>query len=181
MGLIPFNHTRRIDADTIGLYTNDLTKLLQIDKATADTTTIKGQGTTGDNLVIYANTIDSGSKLILAQHSELFAEHNYDVIYLGGGTTRWIQIDESGTAIRQLVQVTNYDLDLYPNGTGNVNILGTSVSDNYDLALLGDGTLCLKETSTPTADTNYGKVYCKNDNKLYFQDGAGTEHEIAFI
>lgn len=39
----------------------------------------------------------------------------------------------------------------------------------------------LKETSTPTADANYGKIYAKNDNKLYFQDGAGTEHEIAFV
>jgi hypothetical protein len=38
----------------------------------------------------------------------------------------------------------------------------------------------IKETSTPTADTNYGKVYTKNDNKLYFQDGAGSEHEIAY-
>lgn len=34
---------------------------------------------------------------------------------------------------------------------------------------------------TPTATTNYGKVYTKSDNKLYFQDGAGTEHEIAFV
>ena len=38
----------------------------------------------------------------------------------------------------------------------------------------------LKETTTPTALADHGKVYTKNDNKLYFQDGAGTEHEIAF-
>ena len=43
------------------------------------------------------------------------------------------------------------------------------------------GTLFMKETTTPTATTNYGKVYTKSDNKLYFQDGAGTEHEIAFV
>ena len=39
----------------------------------------------------------------------------------------------------------------------------------------------MKETTTPSADTNYGKVYTKTDNKLYFQDGAGTEYEIAFV
>ncbi len=65
-------------------------------------------------------------------------------------------------------------------GNNNVSINATTVSAHYDLALLGDGVLCMKESTTPTADTNYGKVYCKNDNKLYFQDGAGSEHEIAF-
>lgn len=46
---------------------------------------------------------------------------------------------------------------------------------------LGDGVLRLRETTTPTANANYGKVYCKNDNKLYFQDGAGVEHEITLV
>ena len=42
------------------------------------------------------------------------------------------------------------------------------------------GVVSIKEVTTPTATTNYGKVYTKTDNKLYFQDGAGTEHELAF-
>jgi len=42
------------------------------------------------------------------------------------------------------------------------------------------GVLSLLETSTPSADGSYGKIYTKNDNKLYFQDGAGSEHELAF-
>jgi len=59
--------------------------------------------------------------------------------------------------------------------------IGTfSPSVNADLTL-ENGELCLKETSTPTADTNYGKIYTKNDNKLYFQDGAGTEHEVSLV
>ncbi len=66
-------------------------------------------------------------------------------------------------------------------GNDNITINAAAVSANYDLMLAGDGVLGLKETTTPTADTNYGKVYCKSDNKLYFQDGAGTEHEVAFV
>lgn len=62
-----------------------------------------------------------------------------------------------------------------------VSIAAAPLTNKSDLALLGDGVLTVKETTTPTADTNYGKVYCKNDNKLYFQDGAGTEHEVAFV
>jgi hypothetical protein len=43
-----------------------------------------------------------------------------------------------------------------------------------------DGAIFIAELSTPTAQTNFGAIYPKNDNKLYFQDGAGTEHELAF-
>jgi hypothetical protein len=64
--------------------------------------------------------------------------------------------------------------------TGKVGIASNDPSANADLTL-GGGELCMAETTTPTADANFGKIYCKSDNKLYFQDGAGTEHEIAFV
>ena len=41
--------------------------------------------------------------------------------------------------------------------------------------------ITLSETTTPTATTNFGAIYTKNDNKLYFQDGAGVEHEISLV
>ncbi len=63
---------------------------------------------------------------------------------------------------------------------GNVGIGTASPSSNADLTLEG-GALCIKETTTPTADTNYGKIYSKSDNNLYFQDGAGNEHQVAFV
>lgn len=40
--------------------------------------------------------------------------------------------------------------------------------------------LKIKETTTPTATADYGKFYCQSNNKAYFQDGAGSEHELAF-
>lgn len=36
----------------------------------------------------------------------------------------------------------------------------------------------MKEMTTPTAVPNYGALYTKNDNALYFQDGAGVEHTV---
>jgi len=36
----------------------------------------------------------------------------------------------------------------------------------------------MKEMTTPTAVPNYGALYCKSDNHLYFQDGAGVEHQV---
>jgi hypothetical protein len=58
-------------------------------------------------------------------------------------------------------------------------------SDNINL-WLDDGTdltavnsvLTLVETTTPGAVASSGKVYTKSDNKFYFQDGAGAEHEV---
>jgi len=49
-------------------------------------------------------------------------------------------------------------------------------ADNQ-LLIRGDA-IVLKETTTPTADTGYCKIYPKSDNNLYLQDGAGFEHEI---
>jgi hypothetical protein len=66
------------------------------------------------------------------------------------------------------------------SSNSRIGIATTSPSANADLTL-GNGELCMAETTTPTADANFGKIYCKSDNKLYFQDGAGTEHEIAFV
>jgi len=37
------------------------------------------------------------------------------------------------------------------------------------------------ETTTPAAIPNFMKVYSKNDNKLYFQDGSGAEHEVQLV
>lgn len=43
------------------------------------------------------------------------------------------------------------------------------------------GLLTIKQRTTPTADAGYGKLYTKSDNKLYFQDGSGVEHQVAFV
>jgi len=61
-----------------------------------------------------------------------------------------------------------------------LSALGVDLSAVIDLELK-EGVLKLKETTTPTALVDHGKVYTKSDNKLYFQDGAGTEHEIQFV
>lgn len=90
--------------------------------------------------------------------------------------------------------ISGDDFDMYANtqdanpilhfdgGNGNIQINSiTALSAHFDLALLGDGVLCMKETTTPTADANHGKLYFKADNKLYAQDGAGVEHEVAYV
>lgn len=95
-----------------------------------------------------------------------------------------------------IIDVTNTEedgnLEIYTNKAGtltkvatfdNLGAVGIGVTPTANMTGLAieDGILTIKETTTPTADVNYGKVYCKSDNKLYFQDGVGNEHEIAVV
>ncbi len=41
--------------------------------------------------------------------------------------------------------------------------------------------LHIPEITTPTAITSWGAIYTKADNKLYFQDGAGTEYTVTIV
>ncbi len=68
----------------------------------------------------------------------------------------------------------------YTDVSAKQMVIGSNTSFvNADLMLDNGGYLGLKETTTPTATASYAKVYTKNDNKLYFQDGAGTESALA--
>ena len=64
--------------------------------------------------------------------------------------------------------------------TGRMGI-GVEPTANMTGLVVEGGAFTMKEITTPTADTDYGKIYTKTDNKIYFQDGAGVEHEIAFV
>ena len=120
-------------------------------------------------------------------------------VYATDDTSDWIAkfLDSGGNTVAGFYQDSDGDGTLYIYDSSNnadvllrgqdgsyfnnrVTIGSTTAYSNADLTLDRGGYLMIKETSTPTADTNYGKVYTKNDNKLYFQDGAGSEHEIAY-
>lgn len=96
------------------------------------------------------------------------------------GTDLVVDFDHanSGTSDFRLQEDGTDRLVVLTGGKVGIN-LATPLA-NADLTLEG-GALAIKETTTPSADTNYGKVYTKSDNKLYFQDGAGAEHEIQFV
>lgn len=56
---------------------------------------------------------------------------------------------------------------------GNV---GIGLANPNETLTIEAGVLSLKETSTPTATANYAKLYSKDTNTLWWQDGAGSEH-----
>lgn len=57
---------------------------------------------------------------------------------------------------------------------------GAGGADEF-LVVAEQGVFSMKETTTPTAVADYGAVYSKSDNGLYFQDGAGFEHHVSLL
>jgi len=92
-----------------------------------------------------------------------------------GWTTYGIKLDDGA----------GVDFGIFQSGSAPNRLLGqlsvgaTAPSVNYEVGAVNTGIICMKESTTPTDDSGYGKIYCKADNKLYFQDGAGVEHEVA--
>jgi len=101
----------------------------------------------------------------------------------GGGATFTKTFTSTGdlTVGASKFNVTASSGDLQMDGdltvTGGNAGIGAAPSANADLKLEA-GRLMLKESLTPTADSGYGKVYCKDTDELFFQDGDGVEREV---
>lgn len=118
-----------------------------------------------------------GRAMISSPTTDVMYLSHYD---LGDSNTDYAikQLASGRTAVNSK---SGLPLDLAIN-----NVPKATVTAGGDFSLVGelqceDGILRIAETTTPTATTNYGKIYTKNDDKLYFQDGSGAEHEIAFV
>lgn len=143
MGYNNFRYARRIDADTLGIYHDDLTQLLTLDKTVANSTQMIGSNVAGHQLVIKP------------------ASNAYPSILLKGGLEMYLSyIAGNKLAIRK-----------------NAVTVAT-IHDGGDT--LG-GVLSLKETTTPGATADFGAIYTKADNELYFQTGAGVEKTITSV
>lgn len=119
-----------------------------------------------------AKVLASGSKAFIAKNT---AGKEIFTVWSDGGEDGQLHLgDAAGTAKIVLDAGAASKILGGPLGIGltpTANMAGISVEA---------GLVTIKETTTPTADANYGKIYTKSDNKLYFQDGDGTEHELAY-
>jgi len=88
MGYNHFRYARRIDAGAIGIYHNDMVRLLHLDKSVANTTTISGQGITGDNLTVKANTANVYPYFRLAGNSYAILDVGSEFIFKRQGSEK---------------------------------------------------------------------------------------------
>lgn len=108
----------------------------------------------------------------------------------GSGVSTMIGSNQTGRTV--LIQANS--ADTYPTmsliGNGNVIFdLPTGYAFHIrdagvligSVALGGGGAggvLKLKETTTPSATADFGAIYTKADNHLYWQSGAGVEYDL---
>ena len=163
------------------------------DLPTSFDTPLTVKGTDGDTLVISLSLLNalikwSDGNLLLQTNEGINANSVVDIRGKGTGVGQIIVLDEddqewlfgscvNGVGIIDVVGTTPTALKLRVDGTSHAEVGNNSA----DITAESTGCVGLKETTTPTTTTNYGKVYTKNDNKLYFQDGAGVEHEVAYV
>lgn len=118
---------------------------------------------------LYAHTSGIGNLALGYRAGDNITTGSYNII-IG------YDVDAPAAATDYQLNIGNVIYGDLTAATTNITINANTISANYDLMLAGDGVLGLKETTTPTADANYGKIYTKNDNNIYFQDGAGNEY-----
>jgi hypothetical protein len=92
-------------------------------------------------------------------------------LYLYANTAQqYARIHLGGNSDVKLYAASGQDIQFYHSTTEFARLVGT----NYHLAL--------KEAAASPADiADYGQIYTKADNLLYFRDGAGVEHVVAFV
>ena len=166
------------------------------------TGTIQCKVDTDGNISAGAGAVLLNSSGVTVKGDKAMFEDSDGVLrgWLYGSTSGWMQlytnncglyIDSPGKNTYATADKWYFICPIYQATSTHINYISTTLPYTSDARDLGAtdaywrGTytkfLCLSETATPTASTNFGKLYTKDDNKLYFQDGAGTEHEVAYV
>lgn len=113
------------------------------------------------------------------------ATSRLELICSAAGGRRWDMESRSSGELYFTDQTAGATMLKASGATGNFSAFGTLYPGTgaamQAVARLTPSLLCLAETTTPGAEADHAKIYSKIDNKLYFQDGAGVEHEIALV
>jgi len=146
--------------------------------------------TTGSSNILFAmagigsqfimeNTSSSGNTFIMRNQANSTANVaiiDFQALNAAAGQETYGRIGASIVSVGAGVEEGKMTFDAMIAGT-----ITTIAQIDTDGLTLPNGVLKIGETGTPSADTNFGKIYTKTDNKIFFQDGAGVEHEIAFV
>jgi hypothetical protein len=186
-GITRAGETIKITADNV-LIPNDLTvqgKIKMGAKSQDDSATFD-VGLNIDSNLITGDRSSNSNNIIFGKSMEKFESDSNDLptyIRYTSGSDSNSDTDRLGFFVGSSTSGGSIPiLTLFSTGANTGYIQAredVKIQSDSNLVLDG-GYLEIKETTTPSATTDFGKIYTKNDNKLYFQDGAGTEHEISY-
>ncbi|UCE38814.1 MAG: hypothetical protein JSW00_06205, partial [Thermoplasmata archaeon] len=175
--------------------------VIRAEKNNGERVALIGSDATGTDghgqAILYTNTDASG--LLLNAGTDSWFTNNVTIgsstvgtrvlnIYHESASQLSFQSDSTGRTATDgtFIGLDSVDQTNIWNYENKAMLFGTNNATRMTIEAGGDvtienGVLALVETTTPTAVGSEGRIYTKSDNKLYFQDGAGTEHEIAFV
>jgi hypothetical protein len=102
---------------------------------------------------------------------------------IGIGTTspgRKLDVSDLSPQLRLTRTDGSVYTDFETDEDGKLKIQPTGSEIDVDGEVVVE-TVYIKEVSGGTTKAGYGQLYTKSDNKLYFRDGEGNDHEIAFV
>jgi len=142
LGFDRFRFARRVDADVLGIFHEDMTKMLSISKATANRTDIMGGTATGDILKLRCNSVDTRPYVLFNGNGDTLFD-TYNGMYIQQGGANVLQFVESGTDDTLRGKTANNDLFLDPDGTGVLKF-GTHTGSG-DVAV--NGSIAIKDAA----------------------------------
>jgi len=141
-------------------------------------TTISGGTIRTSELVgVSSMALQKNAFYMLSGGSQIFKFHNLgDWSYLTGRGV-------AGASLRIIPGNTYPLIDMENDGYTHVSL---NTGDEFRILnqtthihkFDTNGAHFFAETTTPTPTANFGALYTKTDNNLYFQDGGGTEHTL---
>lgn len=142
--------------------------------------TITSEGTDGEKISIFGSGSGSYGMALGAGEMRIYAGTGGDIRFLVGGAagTTLLLLDADGSV---LIGGGFGSSGVTITGTGAISADGALTVDNTATivgAVTTDAHINIAEISTPTPVADYGALYTKDDNFLYFQDGAGVEHKL---
>ena len=125
--------------------------------------------------------------IVPADEADVFLEQHEAHMTWGKPGTYSVTIEKSSKsstlATRKIIDdQVKARMKIFSSYDGRVAFGAAKVPRNATVNLALDGILQgILAKGTPKPDHNAWKLYSKDDNKLYFQDGAGTEHEVSLV
>ncbi len=138
-------------------------------------------GTGGVNSVGKLYSTANGSLLAGNDCGIGFTPSKADTLYFNGATG-YLGVNTLGNIRRRFESRDTSGAQVRLTHTDNTAIVDLT-ADSLARFIVDpiSGSIHIPETTTPTAKADYGGIYTKSDNKLYFQSGDGVEHEVAFV
>jgi hypothetical protein len=178
-----------VDIDSVSGISLDSTGPISLDTSAAANVSTSSSGD-GDRLTLESTNAGNQGVSILSSGTisnaiKIHASNASGGIDVDCGTSGFI-LDTTGGI--SLDAATNSNFTITANDGADQTLLfavsnaGAGdgiVSIDADSVNIANGVFRVAETTTPTAQANYGAYYTKSDNIPYFQDGAGNEKALA--